>query len=164
MLTSLWMVCLFLRAVSQIVHNSHPFFLGDGKPEPEESLVHQEMEEEHVQVLEKLEDAKSKNAQFIAKCQDGSLSPNALNLGDLVCEICTDNGSLELRVFLETQFRTRTITKRDAHGGNKCPTLKETRSCQIKPCPINCGMTGCCGGGKSTSTRKSHDKHNMFKN
>ena len=60
------------------------------------------------------------------------------------------------------EIRTRTITRKDKYGGKVCPALSESRTCQDKPCPIDCVVSGysdwgsCsedCGPGTKTATR-----------
>jgi hypothetical protein len=61
-----------------------------------------------------------------------------------------------------TQTRARRVTQNVAFGGNPCPPLEESQSCNTQQCPINCevsgwsGWSGCtknCGGGQQTRTR-----------
>nr|BAB47147.1 complement component C6 [Branchiostoma belcheri] len=37
-----------------------------------------------------------------------------------------------------TQARTRAITRHAAHGGSACPTLRQSRACNLQTCPIDC--------------------------
>ena len=61
-----------------------------------------------------------------------------------------------------TKTRTRTVTRESAHGGQTCPTLTESGSCNTQPCPVDCQVSGwgewtncstSCGGGTKTRTR-----------
>jgi len=57
-----------------------------------------------------------------------------------------------------TQTRTRTITQQEQHGGQSCPELSETQSCNNGPCPVNCvqskwsACSETCGPGTQTRT------------
>lgn len=61
-----------------------------------------------------------------------------------------------------TRSRTRKVIVQDAYGGKLCPTLAESQTCNIKPCPVSCEMTSwsewtpcskVCGGGQRTRQR-----------
>ena len=61
------------------------------------------------------------------------------------------------------QSRTRTVIKEPANGGDECPSLLETRQCNLQNCPIDCVLgdwgeySTCnktCGGGTKTRSRK----------
>jgi Spondin-like TSP1 domain len=61
-----------------------------------------------------------------------------------------------------TQTRTRTVVTPPAHGGTACPALADTQPCNVKPCPVDCKVSGwsdwsacskSCGGGELTRTR-----------
>jgi hypothetical protein len=60
------------------------------------------------------------------------------------------------------QTRTRTVISPAANGGQPCPVLSETRTCNEQPCPVDCVVSdwtpwgACslpCGGGTQTRTR-----------
>lgn len=60
------------------------------------------------------------------------------------------------------QYRTREVITQPQDGGKACPFLKETRSCNETPCPIDCQLstwsswnpcTAKCGGGQRLRTR-----------
>nr|XP_026693109.1 thrombospondin type-1 domain-containing protein 7A isoform X2 [Ciona intestinalis] len=62
-----------------------------------------------------------------------------------------------------TKKRTRTVTTPAQHGGQACPALSDTQSCNNNNCPINCQVgpwskfsscSASCGGGRKTRTRK----------
>jgi hypothetical protein len=62
-----------------------------------------------------------------------------------------------------TQTATRTITRAAKNSGRACGALTTTRECEVKPCPIHCGVgswsafSTCsvqCGTGVMTRTRK----------
>ncbi|XP_078491513.1 thrombospondin type-1 domain-containing protein 7A isoform X1 [Ciona intestinalis] len=59
-------------------------------------------------------------------------------------------------------IRTRTITRHPAHGGSSCPTLRESKACNIRACPVPCLVSGwaswgtcskTCGAGQTIRTR-----------
>jgi len=61
-----------------------------------------------------------------------------------------------------TQFRTRKILQEAANGGQQCPILKETRTCNSQACAADCEVgdwsnwsscTKACGSGTQTRTR-----------
>jgi hypothetical protein len=61
------------------------------------------------------------------------------------------------------QTRKRTVVRRDAHGGDECPTLEAERPCNLQDCPIHCNVgewgewgpcNAVCGGGSSTRRRE----------
>eukprot|EP01135_Chromosphaera_perkinsii_P011063 Nk52_evm22s2325 gene=Nk52_evmTU22s2325 len=61
------------------------------------------------------------------------------------------------------QNRTRDMTTEPEHGGEKCPPLLETQTCNEDPCPINCEVgnwtewgkcSETCGGGMQNRTRE----------
>jgi hypothetical protein len=61
-----------------------------------------------------------------------------------------------------TQNRRRTITTQVKNGGKACPTLKASRACNTKPCPVNCVVSNwgswgscskTCASGTSRRTR-----------
>ena len=54
-----------------------------------------------------------------------------------------------------TQTRTRTVTKQPTAGGQSCPSLTDTQSCNTQGCPVDCvgSWVGCsvtCGTGVDT--------------
>lgn len=57
-----------------------------------------------------------------------------------------------------TMTRTASIHRHPAHGGNACGALQETKTCNQKPCPVNCAgewgefgtCSKSCGGGTHT--------------
>jgi hypothetical protein len=60
------------------------------------------------------------------------------------------------------QSRTRTVVKKDMHGGSKCPALKQDRECNVQDCAVHCKVTtwskwsACdadCDGGMKVRTR-----------
>lgn len=61
-----------------------------------------------------------------------------------------------------TQKQTRTVTQNPESGGQACPGLEQSQSCQTQPCPIDCVVSGfgewgaCsaeCDGGKQTRSK-----------
>uniref|UniRef100_F6T9P3 Spondin-like TSP1 domain-containing protein n=2 Tax=Ciona intestinalis TaxID=7719 RepID=F6T9P3_CIOIN len=61
-----------------------------------------------------------------------------------------------------TKTRSRTVTTPAQHGGQACPALSDTQSCNNNNCPINCQVSqwttfglcsASCGGGTKTRTR-----------
>lgn len=61
-----------------------------------------------------------------------------------------------------TRTRTRTVETAAANGGQPCPTLTESTSCNDQPCPVDCEVSSwsawgpCsapCGGGEQVRTR-----------
>jgi hypothetical protein len=61
-----------------------------------------------------------------------------------------------------TQSRSRSVTVQPQNGGNACPALTESRSCNTQACPVDCqvgpfsGWTTCskdCGGGTQSRSR-----------
>jgi hypothetical protein len=61
------------------------------------------------------------------------------------------------------RVRTRKVTVKASNGGDACPTIKRSVSCNAQPCPLDCVMTAygkwgkcskTCGGGKQHRARK----------
>lgn len=111
------------------------------------------------------------------QCNDPGLTSLNVACNSQPCPIDCDFGawtvwtSCSISCGVGMQQRSRDKLHSTEHGGAQCPGLaSETRQCNTRPCPIDCGVGGwtewgqCsedCGGGKTTRFRSKivHDQH-----